>query len=103
MMELAGAGPQQVVDGAGAGVVPDLLDARRLGGFAFAFFRRAARAHFAPGEIENPGAMPARGHLQQRAAAGLLRVVAVGGNGQDFNHRGHGVCHALIHVAGTQS
>src|SRR5271166_4064170 len=66
----------------------DFEDARRLVRFARAIFDGAARAHFALREVEDGGAASALGHLQQRAAAGLLDVVAVGGNGENVDLRG---------------
>ena len=50
--------------------------------FAGTIFRRAARAHFTLREVENARALPALRGFQQRAAAGLLDVVAVRGDGQ---------------------
>src|SRR5208337_3959542 len=61
----------------------DFEDARRLLGLAGALLDGAARAHLALREVENGSAAPALSHLEQRAAAGLLDVVAVGGNGKD--------------------
>ena len=65
-------------------------NSRRVRRLARAIFGGAARAHFALRQIENAGALAALGHLQQRAAAGLLHVVAVRGNGQNVEgSRGH--------------
>ena len=54
------------------------------GGFAFghANLGRAARAHIAGGQIQHAGAIARLGHADQRAAAGLLHVVGVRGDGQ---------------------
>ena len=52
-------------------------------GFGDALFGRAARAHVAGGEIEHAGAVARFGHADEGAAAGLLHVVGVGGDGQD--------------------
>src|SRR5262249_38721378 len=55
---------------------------------------RTTRTHLATSQIENARAIPVLCHLQQRAAAGLLHVVAMGGDGQDIQsalrgrHRG---------------
>ena len=58
-------------------------DARSLVGLARAVFNGAARAHLALREVEDGGAVSALGHLEQRAAAGLLDVVAVRGDGKN--------------------
>ncbi len=55
----------------------------RVVGLARAIFRRAARPHLAPRQVEDARALSALRSLQQRTAAGLLHVVAVRGNGQD--------------------
>ena len=60
-------------------------DASRLVRFARAIFDRTARAHLALSEIENRSAVAALGHLQQRAAAGLLHVVAMGSDGKNIS------------------
>ena len=57
-------------------------NARGFFGFARTFFGGAAGSGFALGQIENGGAQAARGHAQQGAAAGLLHVVAMSGDGQ---------------------
>src|SRR5439155_22651652 len=63
----------------------------RFFGFAGAVLDCAARAHLALGEIENAGAVAALRHLEQRAAASLLYVVAMRGDGEDVEGRGkHG-------------
>ena len=59
-----------------------------LGGFALAVLCCAARPHLAASEVEDRGTAPERGHLEQRAAAGLLGVVAMGGDGEDVSHGG---------------
>src|SRR5579862_3314870 len=61
----------------------DSQDSRGLAGFARAVFDAAACAHFALREVEDGGAIAAPGHLQQRAAASLLHIVAMRGDGQD--------------------
>ena len=53
------------------------------GGLTGSLFRAAACAHLAFGEIENAGTMTQLRHLQEGATAGLLHIVAVGGNGQN--------------------
>ena len=55
----------------------------RVIGFARAIFRRAPRPHLALRQVEDARALAALRGLQQRAAAGLLYVVAVRGDGQD--------------------
>ena len=49
----------------------------------------AARAHFALRQIEDAGAMASLRHLEQRAAAGLLHIVAVRGDGQNIERGAH--------------
>src|ERR1035438_2938583 len=61
----------------------DFQDARRLASLTCPVFNAAARAHLAPREVEDGSAVSALRHLEQRAAAGLLDVVAMRGNGQD--------------------
>ncbi len=79
----------------------DVQDACRFGGLTCAVIGCAAGAHLSARKIENPSAMPQLRHLQQRAAAGLLGIVAVSGNRENVQrHRvigtsGHRViCHA---------
>src|SRR5713226_1040226 len=57
-----------------------LQDARCVSGLAGAVIGSAARSHFTLREIENAGAVSALRHLQQRAAAGLLYIIAMGGD-----------------------
>ena len=45
----------------------------------------AARAGFALGEVEDTGTPTVGVHGQKRATAGLLHVVAVGGNGENID------------------
>ena len=52
--------------------------------FAGAIFGAAPRSHLTLGQIENPGAMSELRHFQQRAAAGLLYIVAVSSQGKDI-------------------
>src|ERR1019366_1266122 len=61
----------------------DFQDARRLVGLTRPVFNAAAGAHLALREVEDGSAVSALCHLEQRAAAGLLDVVAMGGDGQD--------------------
>jgi hypothetical protein len=61
----------------------DFQNSRRLGRLARAIFGRAAGAHFALREVENAGAVAALGHLEQRAAAGLLYIIAMRGEGEN--------------------
>src|SRR5664279_135690 len=61
----------------------DFQDARCLIGLTRPVVNAAAGAHLALREIEDGSAVSALRHLEQRAAAGLLDVVAMGGNGQD--------------------
>ena len=58
-------------------------DAGCIIGFACAIVDGAARAHLALRQVEDGGAISAFGHLQERAAASLLNVVAVRSDGQD--------------------
>jgi hypothetical protein len=57
-------------------------DARRLRGFAGAFFGGTARSHFSLGQVKDPSAISALGHLKQSSAAGLFHIVAVSGKGE---------------------
>src|SRR5664279_3466199 len=59
-----------------------LQDASRINCFAGARFSGAARSQLALRKVEDAGARALRRHLQQRATAGLLHVVAVSGNGE---------------------
>src|SRR5713226_1051411 len=59
-------------------------DSGRIAGFAGAVVGRAARTHLALGQVKDAGAVSELGHLEQRAAAGLLYIVAVSGDGQDI-------------------
>src|SRR2546423_8049595 len=52
-----------------------------------AIFGGASRTHFALRQIENSRPLSALRHLQQRAAAGLLYIVAVCGNCQYIERR----------------
>src|ERR1035441_5592045 len=61
----------------------DFQDARCLVGLTRPVVNAAARAHFALGEVKDGGAASALRHLEQRAAAGLLDVVAMGADGED--------------------
>ena len=58
-------------------------NARRFVGFARAIFDGAARAHLALRQVEDGGAVSALGHLQQRAATGLLHIITMGGDGKN--------------------
>src|SRR5512133_2522049 len=60
-------------------------DAGGFGSFAGAIVSGAARSHLAASEVENGGALAAFGGFEQRAAAGLLNVVAVSGDGENIN------------------
>src|SRR3954471_19629941 len=62
-----------------------LQDARCFLGFAPAVVGRSTRAHLAARKIKDGGAMPAFSHFEQRAAASLLDVVAVGGDSENVN------------------
>jgi hypothetical protein len=46
---------------------------------------RAPRAGLAAGQVEDPGLEAEGAHLQQGAAAGLLHIIAMGGDGQDVD------------------
>src|ERR1019366_4902039 len=59
----------------------DFEDARRLVGLARPVFNASASAHLALREVKDGGAVSALSHLEQRAAAGLLDVVAMGASG----------------------
>src|ERR1019366_5674202 len=61
----------------------DFQDARRLVGLTRPVFNAAARAHLALREVKDGSAVAALRHLEQRAAASLFDVVAMGGDGQD--------------------
>jgi hypothetical protein len=65
---------------------PSSARPRRLPG---ALFGAAAGSGLALGQVENGGAQAARRHAQQRSAAGLFHIVAVGGDGQ--THRLGGI------------
>ena len=52
--------------------------------FAGAIFCRAPRSHLALRQVEDARALPALSGLQQRAATGLLHVVAVRGDREDI-------------------
>src|SRR5215831_7409283 len=65
----------------------DLQNASSIGGFPGAAFRRAARAQFSLRQIKNAGARTFLSHFQERAAAGLLHIVAVRGNGENVEWR----------------
>ena len=58
--------------------------ARGAAGFALAQLRVAARSGFSRRQVERAHAIARRGHLDQRAAAGQLRVVRMRGNRQDI-------------------
>jgi hypothetical protein len=68
--------------------VGDVEDSRGGVGFGFAVGCGASSAGFALGEIEDGGAPAAGLHGEESAAAGLLDVVAVGGNGEEVGRRG---------------
>src|ERR1019366_7690148 len=65
-----------------------LQNARCVGRFAGARFGRAARSKLALREVKDAGACALRRHLQQRAAAGLLYIVAMRGNGEHVKRGG---------------
>ena len=65
----------------------DAEDARGLGGLAGAIFGGAAGAGLALREVEDAGAPAERLLDEQRAAAGLLDVVAMCGDGEDVHRR----------------
>ena len=81
------AGARRVLDrGVGqleilARAAPD--DLRRAVGLPSSQLGRAARPHLALREVEDRGALPEPGRLDQRAAAGELDVVTVRGDGED--------------------
>ncbi len=54
---------------------------RRVSRLVRPVIRRAACAHFALGQIKNSRALPVLRSFEERAAAGLLDVVAVRGYG----------------------
>ncbi len=58
-------------------------DARSGVGLGGALRGRAAGAGFALRQVEDPGFQPERAHFEQRAAAGLLHIVTMGGDGED--------------------
>src|SRR5579859_1824123 len=58
-----------------------------LGGFAFAIGGCAARSHLTAREIENASSPALLRHLQQRAAASLLDIIAVSGDCEDVESR----------------
>src|SRR5437868_425985 len=53
-------------------------------GLAFTVRSRSARSHFATRQIEDPRTLALLRHLEQRAAAGLLHVVPVCGDGENI-------------------
>src|SRR5258706_11561846 len=55
---------------------------RRYFGLGYSLLRRAARAHIAGSEVEHPGAVSHLRHPDERAAAGLLDIVRMRGQGQ---------------------
>ena len=57
----------------------------RVFGFTRAVFHGAARSHLTAREIEDGGGAAHLRHLQQRAAAGLLHIVAVRGDGKNVD------------------
>src|SRR5947209_4436695 len=66
----------------------DFQDLCRGFGFASAVLSAPSRAELALGEIEDPGRVTQARHFEQGAAAGLLHVVAVRGNGKNvYAHR----------------
>src|SRR5205807_9279969 len=60
-----------------------LQNPRSFIGFAGSILDRAAGAHFPLRQVEDSGAVSLLRHLEQSAAAGLLNVVAVGGNSKN--------------------
>src|SRR5271168_4403832 len=60
---------------------------RGVGGFTGAIVGGAARTHLALGQVEDAGALSVLRSFQQRAAAGLLDVVAVRGYGENVEGR----------------
>src|SRR4051794_24147400 len=66
---------------------PPPADAKNVCGIislAFPIFSAAPRTHFAAREIKDACPLPAFRSLEQRAAAGLLHIVAVRGNSEDI-------------------
>src|SRR5712692_2987993 len=57
-----------------------------LGGFPGAGFRSAARAHLTRRQIQDAGLVAALRHLEERAAAGQLDVVRVGGDSEQVQY-----------------
>src|SRR3954454_23894861 len=70
-----------------------LQDARSFGGFAPAIVGSAARTHLTACQVEDAGAQPALCMLQQRAATGLLYIVAMSGDGENVDRGGATVRH----------
>src|SRR5947209_16590723 len=63
----------------------DLKDAGGVVCFGFTLLHGAAGAEFAAGEVEDGGAVSELRVLEERAAAGLLDVVAMRGDGEDVD------------------
>src|ERR1039458_8813789 len=59
-------------------------DARCLCRFARAIFNVATRPHLTLREVEDAGAVSARGHLEQSTGAGLFYIIAVRGEGENI-------------------
>src|SRR5208337_4427090 len=82
-LDAVGVGVLDAAIGNVEGFAPcDLQNTRCFGGFGGAALGGAARSQFALREVENAGARALTRHLQQRAATGLLHVVAMGGDGE---------------------
>ncbi len=63
----------------------DTQNARGFLSFAGPLLGGTAGAGFALGQVENGRAQLERMHAQERATAGLLHVVPMGGNGENIN------------------
>src|SRR5580704_12783508 len=73
---------------------------RSVIGLALAVFCRPAGPHLALGQIENAGDLSALRSFQQRPAASLLYIVAVGGDGKDVERSTHvNVVYQLLSVS----
>jgi hypothetical protein len=60
-------------------------DARRFSGFDRTFVSGAARPPLSLGQVQNGGRDAKGAHAEQSAAAGLLHVVAMGGDGKNVS------------------
>jgi len=65
----------------------DFQNAGGVGCFTGTVFGSAPCSHFTAGQIEYPSAITALRHFEQRATAGLLDVITMGGDGEHIERR----------------